>query len=199
MAPIVAVILVFLSALLCIAWWRHGRAGAKLDEVSRQALDWWRQLPPDRCGHLLREAAADHPDCGVVWYLLGMSLLARGDVQEAVRAFQVCYHRQPALATAALLVFAGQKLDRGGMDRLLHCLVQTWQEMGCPPLERHPRQRRLLDELSGDDSSPPANASPLARTLWRLSLPQLRQQLAKALSAPEPAAWSATLFAEHRD
>jgi len=199
MAPIVAVILVFLLALLCIAWWWHGRAGAKLYGVSRQALDWWRQLPPDQCGHLLREAAADHPDCGVVWYLLGMSLLARGDVQEAVRAFQVCYHRQPALETAALLVFAGQKLGRGGMDRLLYCLVQTWREMGCPPLERHPRQRRLLDELSAADSLPPDNASPLARTLWRLPLPQLRQQLTQTLSAPEPAAWSATLFAERRD
>jgi hypothetical protein len=199
MTPMVVVILVFLPALLWVAWWWRGRAGAKLDVVSRQALDWWRQLPPDRCGHLLREAAADHPDCGVIWYLLGMSLLARGDVREAVRAFQVCYHRQPALATAALLVFAGQKLDRGGMDRLLHCLVQTWPEMGCPPLERHPRQRRLLDELSAADSSAPANASPLARTLWRLPLPQLRQQLAEELSAQEPAEWSATLFADRRD
>jgi hypothetical protein len=179
--------------LLCIGWW-YRRVSSKLGPIGEEALGWWDALPPDQCRQKLLQAAEAHPENGLVWYLLGMSHLAAGDVSRAVRAFQVSYHRQPAFETAALLVFAGQDLPSNDVDQLLPRVVETWQEMRRPRLERDPRERRLLDRLRLDQGAPPDVSSRLARTLWRLPLPQLREQLVRTLSDPRPQAWSAPLF-----
>lgn len=169
------------------------RRAARIDPAGLQALHQWHPLPPDQRLSVFNQAAHHHPDSGAIWYLFGLAALAQNDLPQAIRAFQVCYHREPAFQTAALLVFACQKLLPTHMDRLLPCLIETWHEMNRPRLQRHPRERRLLTELGA--GPPPPNASPFAQSLWQMPLPQLHQQLHAVLTAQAAPPWALPLIA----
>ena len=100
-----------LASLAFAAWWlRRRRQRLGDDPVTRDALDCWRHLSGRQRTVRLQAISGANPDAGVVWYLLGLSLLAEGRRAPGIRALQVSYHREPAFETAALLVFAFEKL-----------------------------------------------------------------------------------------
>jgi len=185
-----------LASLACVAWWL-GRTRQRLgdDPLTRDALDCWQRLPgPERTSRLQAISKAN-PDAGVVWYLLGLSLLAEGQRAEGIRALQVSYHREPAFETAALLVFAFQMLGDAGIEGLLECLTETWEESGRSTPAGHRLERLILDRL-GADCVTPSRASALGAALWRLPLPELRRQVASALNSPSPPQWARPLRIE---
>jgi len=188
--------LMLLSVLACGVWWlrwRRRRVGD--DPVVREGLDCWQRLSGPQRTSRLQAAAEKHPGAGTVWYLLGLSLLAEGRRAQGVRALQVSYHREPAFETAALLIFAFQKLGDGETARLLECLVETWEESGRPMPAHHRLERFLLERLGGSCVIPP-HASALGAALCWLPLPELRRQITSVLRSPAPPRWSRALRRE---
>ena len=192
----VVIALTGLASLACVAWWlRRTRRRLGDDPVTRDALNCWQRLSGAQRTSRLKAISKANLDAGVVWYLLGLSLLAEGRRAAGIRALQVSYHRQPAFETAALLVFALQMLGDADVEGLLECLVETWQESGRPMLAAHRLERDVLDCL-GADCAVPSRASALGAALWRLPLPELRRQVASVLNSPSPPPWARPLRIE---
>jgi hypothetical protein len=188
--------LIGLVSVACVAWWlRHTRRRLGDDPAIRDALDCWQGLPGPQRTSRLQAISKTNPDAGVVWYLLGLSLLAEGRRAQGIRALQVSYHREPAFETAALLVFAFQMLGDADMEGLLECFIETWQESGRPPLAGHRLERFVLDCL-GADCVTPTHASALGAALCRLPLPELRRQVTSVVSSPAPPQWARPLRVE---
>ena len=188
--------LMLLSALACAVWWlRRKRRRLVDDPLTQDALDCWQRLSGQQRTSWLQAAVKSNPGAGAVWYVLGLSLLADGRRAQGIRALQVSYHREPAFQTAALLVFALQKLGDGDTSRLLEYLVETWDESGHPMPGGYRLERFVLERLGGDCAIP-AHASALGAALWRLPLPELRRQVASALSSPVPPRWARVLRIE---
>jgi len=185
-----------LASLACVAWWlRRTRQRLGEDPLTRDALDCWQRLPGPQRTSRLQAVSKANPDAGVVWYLLGLSLLAEGQRAQGIRALQVSYHREPAFETAALLVFAFQTLGDGDIEGLLECLIETWEESGRPTPAGHRLERFILGRL-GADCVTPTHASALGAALWRLPLPELRRQVTSALNSPAPPQWARLLRVE---
>jgi len=129
----------------------------------------------DFIGWLNRRAGAS-PRCPITRYLLGCYCYDRGRIATGVRHMMVAHHSEPALESAALLVFAGLNcLTRGG-GALLPVLLDTWEEFRRPEFDRRDAERLLLDAFA-EPPEPLDGLSPLARRLWRLPIPTLRTQL----------------------
>ncbi len=185
-----------LVSVVCVAWWlRRTRQRIGDDPVIRDALDCWQRLSGPQRTSRLHAISEANPDAGVVWYLLGLSLLAEGQRARGIQALQVSYHREPAFETAALLVFALQKLGDADMAGLLECLIETWQESGRPAPAGHRLERFVLDRLGADCVTPP-HASALGAALCRLPLPELRRQVTSVLTSPVPPKWAGPLRIE---
>ena len=131
----------------------------------------------------VRQRLESNARCPVANYLLGCHWFDRGRAAAAVRRLMIAHHAEPALESAALLVFAGLSWAGQRGRALLPTLLDTWEEFRRPEFDRTRQERRLLDafaqpvaELNG--------ASALARRLWRLPIRTLRSQLRAAVLSP---------------
>lgn len=134
----------------------------------------------------LQRRVRESPRCAVCRYLLGCELLDQGHTATAVRHMMVAHHVQPALESAALLVFAGLDcVSRSGV-LLLPALLDTWEEFRRPEFDRTRLERALLDSF--DEPLPGVvGISSLARRLWRLPIRTLRAQIRSAVSSQDAA------------
>jgi hypothetical protein len=96
------------------------------------------------------------------------------------------HHAEPALESAALLVFAGLNWCRRGETPLLPVMLDTWVEFRRPEFDRRRKERKLLD-LFAEPHEGLDGVSPLARKLWRLPIRALRAQIREAVRTPEEA------------
>ena len=132
------------------------------------------------------------PRCPIGRYLLGCHCFDRGQRAQAVRHMMIAHHADPALESAALLVFAGLNWVRRRDAALLNVLLDTWEEIRRPGFDRHIHERCLLDALA-----PPreelSGVSPLARRLWRLPIRTLRAQIREAVLSPETRSYALLL------
>ena len=131
----------------------------------------------------LRRRLETEPRCPVTRYLLACHCFDRGRRAQAVRHMMIAHHAEPALESAALLVFSGLNWINRPATELLPVLLDTWEEFRRPEFDRHHQERRLLDafaqlrdELNG--------VSSLARRLWRLPIRTLRSQIREAVRSP---------------
>lgn len=131
-------------------------------------------------GEWLRRRLEADPRCPAANYLLACHCFDRGRCAQAVRYMMTAHHAEPALESAALLVFAGLNWVNRRPEALLPVLLDTWEEFRRPEFDRQYKERRLLDafarprdELNG--------VSPLARRLGRLPIRTLRAQIHEAL------------------
>lgn len=129
-----------------------------------------------------RLAAA--PACPVAHYLAGCAALERGRLAIGVRHMMVAHRGEPALESAALLVFAGLNWIGERQRPLLPVLLDTWVEFRRPEFDRRRRERALLDAF---DAPVPdlARSAPLAQRLWRLPMAALRAEIRAALGRPD--------------
>ena len=135
-------------------------------------------------GEWLRRRLRANARCPAANYLLACRGFDRGRCAQAVRHMMIAHHAEPALESAALLVFAGLNwVDRRG-EALLPVLLDTWEEFRRPEFDRHHRERRLLDAFAGPRHGL-NGVSPLARRLWRLPIRTLRAQIRAALLSPD--------------
>ena len=130
----------------------------------------------------LRERMQQRPRCGVVRYLLGCELLDQGLPATAVRQMMVAHHVEPALESAALLVFAGLDCVSRNGALLLPALLDTWEEFRRPEFDRTRKERALLDAFD-EPLTGVSGLSPLARRLWRLPIRTLRAQIRAAITS----------------
>ncbi len=126
------------------------------------------------------------PRCAISHYLLGCHCLDRGRPAPAVRHMMVAHHAEPALESAALLVFAGLNWISRRSAALLPVLLDTWEEFRRPEFDRRPKERRLLDAFA-EPREELNGVSPLARRLWRLPIRALRAQIREAVRSPKAA------------
>lgn len=131
----------------------------------------------------LRSRLRTEARCPTANYLLACHCFDRGRCAQAVRHMMIAHHAEPALESAALLVFAGLNWVNRRGEALLPVLLDTWEEFRRPEFDRHQRERRLLDVFSGqrDELN---GVSPLGRRLWRLPIRTLRAQIREALTSP---------------
>ena len=140
----------------------------------------------ERRADTCRTRLADHPRCAISRYVLACHEFDHGRPATAVRHMMVAHHAEPALASAALLVFAGLSQIETPERPLLDVLVRTWDEFRRPQFDQSARERRLLDCFARP-AAELGRASPLAASLWRLPLETVRSQL-RELSATSDAA-----------
>jgi hypothetical protein len=135
-------------------------------------------------GEWLRERVRNQSRCPVANYLLACHYYDRGRRAQAVRHMMIAHHAEPALESAALLVFAGLNWVNRRSEALLPVVLDTWEEFRRPEFDRHQKERRLLDAFAGprDESN---GVPPLARRLWRLPIRMLRSQIREALLSPQ--------------
>ena len=132
----------------------------------------------------LEEHLKAEPRCPVGRYLLACQCFDRGYRARAVRHMMIAHHAEPALESAALLVFAGLNWVQRRDEALLAVLLDTWEEFRRPEFDRWRAERALLDAFA----PPPEElhgVSPLARRLWRLPIRLLRSQIREAVCRPE--------------
>jgi hypothetical protein len=134
----------------------------------------------------LRRAVRERPRCGVGRYLLGCELLDQGQTATAVRQMMVAHHVEPALESAALLVFAGLDCVSRSGTLLLPALLDTWEEFRRPEFDRARFERALLDAFD-EPLTGVAGISPLALRLWRLPIRTLRAQIRAAVLSQDAA------------
>ena len=123
------------------------------------------------------------PRCPISRYLLGCYCFDRGRPAPAVRHMMIAHHADPALESAALLVFAGLNWVSRRKVALLPVLLDTWEEFRRPEFDRHREERRLLDAFARPREAL-NGVSPLARRLWRLPIRTLRAQIREAVLSP---------------
>jgi hypothetical protein len=70
--------------------------------------------------------------------------LEEHDPPAAARLFQVAYHADPTLTCALVLAFACLKVSPPRIEELARRSLETWGELGSPPLNRSRRERLLL-------------------------------------------------------
>jgi hypothetical protein len=134
----------------------------------------------DEMDALLKARLRDAPRCPIARYLAGCRSFDRGLPASGVRHMMVAHHADPGLESAALLVFAGLHACQDPSEPLLSVVLDTWEEFRRPEFDRCRRERHLLDAFAQPFPAA-AEASSLARRLWRLPLRALRRQLAEAL------------------
>ncbi|GEM_PF-931590 len=140
---------------------------------------WWQRQPAAELCHRLRQHLRHEPRCALTHYLLGCLCFDRGQRACGVRHMMVAHHVEPALESAALLVFAGLNwTDRADVP-MLPVLLDTWEEFRRPNFDRRQQERRLLDAFA-ETCDGLEDASPLARRLWRLPIRVLRAQIREA-------------------
>ena len=132
------------------------------------------------------------PQCAISRYLLGCQYFDRGRTAQAVRQMMTAHHLEPCLESAALLVFSGLNLIRQRSGTMLSVLLETWTEYGKPPFDRFSGERHVLDAFV-ERSDAIANASPLARRLWRLPIRLLRRELVAAVASADARQYSLLL------
>jgi len=150
-------------------------SGAFRDLVARL-----RSATPDA----LSEWLESQPRCPVGRYLLGCACFDAGRAATAVQHMMIAHHAEPALESAALLVFAGLKSSARRGVLLLPTLLETWEEFRRPEFDRTRRERLLLDAFAEADAGIGA-APALVRRLWRLPIRSLRTQIADAVRRHE--------------
>jgi hypothetical protein len=124
------------------------------------------------------------PRCPIAHYLLACHCFERGRCAQAVRHMMTAHHAEPALESAALLVFAGLNwVSRRGTP-LLVVLLDTWVEFRRPEFDRRRKERCLLDAFAQPLGASNA-VSALARRLWRLPVRTLRAQISEAVLSPD--------------
>lgn len=116
------------------------------------------------------------PRCPVARYLLACADFDHGRPATAVRSMMIAHHSDPALESAALLVFAGLNWIEKRHQPLLDVLVATWEEFRRPEFYRTAREKLLLDAFA-EPAAGLEGVSLLARRLWRLPLGVVRGQL----------------------
>ena len=131
----------------------------------------------------LRRRLEIEPRCPVTHYLLACHDFDRRRCAQAVRHMMIAHHAEPALESAALLVFAGLNWVNRPATELLPVLLDTWEEFRRPEFDRQDKERRLLDAFAGprDELN---GVSPLARRLRRLPIRTLRAQIREAVLTP---------------
>jgi hypothetical protein len=132
---------------------------------------------------LLRPRLEADPRCPITHYVLACLCFDRGRCAPAVRHMMIAHHAEPALESAALLVFSGLNWLARPATELLPVLLDTWEEFRRPEFDRHYRERRLLDALA-EPRDELNGLSPLARRLWRLPIRTLRTQIGAAVRSP---------------
>lgn len=135
---------------------------------------------PEQRAAQLEQRLRSHPRCPVARYLLACQCFDRGRCALAVRHMMIAHHAEPALESAALMVFAGLNWMTRRSAKLLPVLLDTWVEFRRPEFDRYRKERLLLDALA----EPLAGlefVSPLAQRLWRLPLATLRAQIREAV------------------
>jgi hypothetical protein len=134
-------------------------------------------------GLWLQRRLDGEPRCPATNYLLACHCFDRGRCAHAVWHMMTAHHAEPALESAALLVFAGLNWVQRRSEALLPVLLDTWEEFRRPEFYRNGQERRLLDAFAG----PPdelRGLSPLAQRLSRLPIRTLRAQIRAALLSP---------------
>jgi hypothetical protein len=132
----------------------------------------------------LRARLRERPRCGAGRYLLGCEFLDQGLPASAVRQMMVAHHVDPALESAALLVFAGLDCVSRTGTLLLPALLDTWEEFRRPDFDRTRTERVLLDAFD-EPLTGVSGLSPLARRLWRLPIRTLRAQIRAAVTSQD--------------
>jgi hypothetical protein len=135
-------------------------------------------------GEWLRRRLATAPRCPETNYLYACHCFDRGRRTQAVRYMMTAHHTEPALESAALLVFAGLNWVNRRAEALLPVLLDTWEEFRRPEFDRYYKERRLLDAFAGPRDELDG-VSPLARRVWRLPIRTLRAQIREALLSPD--------------
>ena len=133
----------------------------------------------------LQRRLESKPRCAVTRYMLGCHCFDRGRAAQGVRHMMIAHHGEPALDSAALLVFSGLNWVNCRGSALLPILLDTWEEFRRPEFDRNAREKRLLDAFdeplhAGEDYSP------LARRLWRLPIRTLRAQIREVMMSSNP-------------
>jgi len=142
----------------------------------RSAVESYAGTPRDQWAERCAQTLQRHPWCPVSRYLAACCEFDRGRAAVAVRHMMIAHHAEPALESAALLVFAGLSWVEQLHRPLVDVLVETWEEFRRPQFDRTRKERLLLDALAPAEPGP-QRVSPLARALWRLPLETLRSQL----------------------
>lgn len=148
-------------------------------------------LTPDLCEKLEARLSSDarRP---IANYLLACDAFDRGHCATGVRRMMIAHHAEPALESAALLVFAGLNWGRRREAPLLEVLLDTWEEFRRPEFDRRRKERRLLDVFA-EPHDGLDGVSPLARRLWRLPIRTLRAQIREAVRSSDAAPYSLLL------
>jgi len=147
--------------------------------ISRRYKQWVDALSTAPVEERRRRCEArlqDDARCPIARYVLACADFDRGRPASAVRSMMIAHHSDPALESAALLVFAGLNWIEKRNQPLLEVLVATWEEFRRPEFNRTPRERLLLDAFA-EPAEGLSGVSPLARRLWRLPLSGVRDQL----------------------
>jgi hypothetical protein len=147
--------------------------------ISRRYKQWVAALSVSPAEERRRRSEArlrDDPRCPIARYVLACADFDSGRPASAVRSMMIAHHSDPALQSAALLVFAGLNWIEKRNRPLLDVLVATWEEFRRPQFDRTPREKLLLDAFA-EPAEGLQGVSPLARGLWRLPLRAVREQL----------------------
>jgi hypothetical protein len=136
--------------------------------------------PAAELAERLAQRLVVEPRCPVARYLLACQCFDRGRSAHAVRHMMVAHHAEPALESAALLVFAGLNWVARRGSALLPVLLDTWEEFRRPEFDRRHKERLLLDAFA-EPLGGLNGVSPLARRLWRLPIRTLRAQIRNAV------------------
>jgi hypothetical protein len=150
------------------------------------------QRPPREFIEWLDRRLEAEPRCPITHYLLGCHGFDRGRPAPAVRHMMIAHHAEPALESAALLVFAGLNWVSRRTVALLPVLLDTWEEFRRPEFDRRRAERRLLDAFARPQDGL-NGVSPLARRLWRLPIGTLRAQIRDAVLSPMATQYSLLL------
>lgn len=153
----------------------------------RQAVMDLSACPTAQLRERLEQRLADQPRCPVARYLAGAGCFERRDPATGVRHLMVAYHAEPALESAALLVFAGLNWCSSRQTGLLPVLLETWEEFRRPAFDRYAKERFLLDAFAPAED--PGPLPPLAQRLWRLPISTLRAQLRDAVAGRDAGAY----------
>jgi len=150
----------------------------------RQLAAEYAHLPPATLAEGLGQRLHDQPRCPVARYLSACQCLDRGRAALAVRHLMIAHHAEPALESAALLVFAGLNWVSRRGAALLPVLLETWEEFRRPEFDRYRKERILLDAFAQPGEGL-EHVSPLARRLWRLPIQTLRAEICEAVRTRE--------------
>lgn len=156
--------------------------------VLKRVVAELRDGPDNDLERRLAAHLARRPRCPVARYLSGCACFDRGRIASGVRHMMIAHHAEPALASAALLVFAGLNWVSRRREALLPVLLDTWEEFRRPEFDQSVPERTLLDAFAEPLESA-EGLSPLAQRLWRLPIATLRQQLREALRSTNRMTW----------